>query len=357
MSQLDTRSLIKQLDGHNYLSHILEAPTQIEEGYLAGDNVIIPALFAQAKQVVLLASGEMTPLAYALVALTIPYARVPIIMCNDYVLPHWVSSDTLVIALDYSGTTESVLYAYREAATRKARLIAVTVGGDLAREARRVRSLHVPLSYGAPARVAFYYTLSCVAQLLKKLDFIELRESTITETAVLLRSLLSNINPDVAQYQNSAKQLAEKITLRKTIIVGSGPLYGMAVRWQQIFASTGKILVTSSILSEFNDTISNSLGYTPKPNDSPLVVMLQSKYDHPRNKHQQTLTYQVAQAQKLVYEQIFMHPSGSLFGEIALAALLGEMVSFYIALLLHRDPTEREATAYMQEKNKPEPEV
>lgn len=354
MSPLDNRAIIKQLDTDNYLSHILDASEQLVDGFELGESIIIPALYAQAKQIVLLATGEMMPVALALQSLTVESARVPVIIIHDYVLPHWVSSDTLVIALDYYGTTEQVLVAFREAASRRARMLAVSVGGDLSREARRVRAVHVPLSYGAPARAAFFYAFSCVAYLFRKLDLCELRESTVTESSVLVRSLLESIGPEVAQYQNNAKQLAEKILSRKTIVVGSGPLISIAKRWQMAVAQNSKTVITSSTLSEFNDTIINGLGYFSKPIDAPFVIMLQSKYDHPRNKLQQTLTYQVAQAQKIVYEQIFMHPSGSLFGEIALAALLGEMTSFYVALLSHHNPSQLDATDYIRGRLKEE---
>lgn len=355
MSQLDNRAVIKQLDQNNYLSHILDVPEQLVDGFALGESITIPALYAQAKQVVLLASGECMPVALSLQSLAREYARVSITVINDYVIPHWVSSDTLVIAIDYNGTNEEVLVAFREAASRRARLLAVSVGGDLAREARRVRAVHVPLGYGAPARAAFFYTFSCLAYVFRKLDLVEIRESTITEASVLSRSLLETMGIEVAQYQNNAKQLAEKIFTRKTLIIGSGPLTAVAKRWQLVIAQNGKVLTTSSSLSEFNDTIINGLGYFTKPIEAPLVIMLQSKYDHPRNKLQQTLTYQVAQAQKIVYEQIFMHPSGSLFGEIVLASLLGEMVAYYIALLSHSDPTHGEATVYIQERLRREP--
>lgn len=350
MSPLDNRALIKQIDQNNYLTHILDVPEQLLEGFDLGMSITIPALYVQAKQVVILATGEMAPVAVAIQELSLSYSRVPVVVIEDYVLPHWVSSDTLVIALDYYGTTDQVLTAYREAASRKARLLAVSVGGDLAKESRRVRSLHVPLNYGSPARIAFFYVLSCMAALFKKLDVIEIKEATISEASVLCRSLLENINPEVAQYQNNAKQLTEKIFGRATIVVGSGPLRATSRKWHSTFAATGKTVVTSSSLSEFNDTIINGLGYQTKATESPLVVMLQSKYDHARNKLQQTLTYQVAHAQKVMYEQIFMHPSGSAFGEIVLSSLLGEMVGYYLALLMHTDPSILEATTYIKQK-------
>ncbi len=350
MALLDNRSLIKQFDPHNYLSHILEVPDQLIDGYVIGSEAIIPALYGQAKHVLILAVGESAPAALAVESLVAAYSRLPVMVCQDYVLPHWVSGDTLVIALDYSGTSEQVVMAFQEAAKRKARLLSISLGGDLIRESRRFRSPHITLTYGAPARVAFYHLLSVLIAVFRKLDLIDFREAMVTEAAVLCRSLIQNSGPEVAQYQNNAKQLAEKIALRRTLIVGSGPLTAIVKKWQTTLAATGRTVVVASTLSEFNDTIINGLGAIIKGVESPLVIMLQSKYDFSRNKLQQTLTYQVAQAKKIVYEQVFMHPSGSLFGEIVLAALLGDLVSYYLALLIGHDPTYLEATTFIRER-------
>jgi hypothetical protein len=276
------------------------------------------------------------------------------VVWQDFNLPKWVSSDTLVLALDYNGDSESVRTAFAEASTRRSRLVAVSIAGDLAADSRRYRCPHIALNYGAPARSAFFYTLSCLAQVCKKLDFIELKESTVLEASVLARSLLQNLHPEVPQYKNNAKQLAEKILTHRSVLVSAQQLYGVAKKWQTTLAATGKTGLLCSTLGEFNDTIINSLGSQPKGAEQ-MVIMFQSKHDFARTKLHQTLAYQVAQARKVVYEPVFMHPSGSPFGEIVLSALLGEMVSYYMALLLNIDPSYTEATSYIKEQLKTQP--
>lgn len=350
MTALDNRAHLKNIDRHNYLNHLLEVPEQITDGYDLGMGTILPALYAQAKQVVILAAGESKPIAHLIQELALGYSRVPVMVVDDYYLPAFVTSDTLVIALDYAGSNEQVIMAFQEAAKRKARLLAISIEGKLASEARRVRALHISLQYGAPARLAFYYMMSVLIAIFKKIDMIEVKDAMMVETAVLCRSLMQNIGPEIPQFQNNAKQLAEKVLHAKTVIVGSGALAPMSDRWWAMFGSTAKLLGCSSTLSEFSDTIMNGLRPMAKGIEPTLVIMLQSKYDHARNKTQQTLVYQVAQAQKVPYEQIFMHPSGSLIGEIMLSALLGDMVSYYVALLTGIDPTPIEATVYLRDQ-------
>lgn len=350
MSTLDNRSSIRQVDPSNTLSHILDIGEQLNQGYALATDFRISAVYAQAKNILFLANGENLPVALALETLMRGYSRVPVLVHNDYVLPHWVSNDTLVIAIDYAGSSEAIISAFRSCAERRARLLAVAIDGELLSEARRYKGTTFMLEYGATPSAAFPYMMACLAGILKKLDFIEFKEAMITETAVLCRALLDNIGPDVPYYQNNAKQLAEKILNRRTIIVGSSPLNSVAERWQMVFGMTGKAVVAATTLSTFSATIVNGVGVSLKAADIPLIVMLQSKYDHQRNKLLQTLTYQIAQTQKVMYEQIFMHPSGTLFGEIILASLLGDIVGYYLAVLQGRDPAQAEATQFIRQK-------
>ncbi len=350
MPHLDNRSLIKQIDVHNYLSHLVDIPSQLVDGYTLGASQTIPALFAQAKQLVILTAGETLPVAYALEALMIDYARIPVVIVSDFLLPHWVGSDSLVVALDYTGDNEQVLRTFHEAAKRRSRLLAVSVAGDLAKEARRFRATHIAINYGAPSRAAFYYIFACLAAVFKKLDFIEMRESFVSEASVLCRSMLQTIHPEIDQYKNSAKQLAEKIVVRKPVIVSARPLRASAKKWRINLAATGKMMATVVDMNEFTTSFIDSLGTPVKTNEPPMVLMLQSKYDFPRVKLHQTLSYQVAQARKILYEQIFMHPSGSLLSEICLVAAYGDMVSYYVALLFNQDPSFDEASLYIKEQ-------
>ena len=60
----------------------------------------------------------------------------PFVVFNDYGLPSWVNSNTLVVLNSYSGNTEETLSAYEAAKTVNAKIIGVTTGGP-ARNASR----------------------------------------------------------------------------------------------------------------------------------------------------------------------------------------------------------------------------
>src|SRR5690348_13700020 len=58
---------------------------------------------------------------------------VPAIVHRDPMLPRFVGSDTLFVALSYSGETSETLAAFREARKRSANLVAIGTGGKLKR--------------------------------------------------------------------------------------------------------------------------------------------------------------------------------------------------------------------------------
>jgi len=66
---------------------------------------------------------------------------VPGIVHRDPALPRFVGSDTLFVALSYSGATRETLAAFREARKRGSDIVAIGTGGQLEKLSEQ---LHVP---------------------------------------------------------------------------------------------------------------------------------------------------------------------------------------------------------------------
>src|SRR3990167_4783668 len=58
-------------------------------------------------------------------------SKIPFSVYNDYGLPGWVNSKTLVIANSYSGNTEETLSGYEKAKKIGAKVMGVSTGGKL----------------------------------------------------------------------------------------------------------------------------------------------------------------------------------------------------------------------------------
>src|SRR3989344_652776 len=58
-------------------------------------------------------------------------SKIPVFVIRDYNIPNFVDENTLFFAVSYSGNTEETLSAYEEAVRKKAKIVAVTSGGQL----------------------------------------------------------------------------------------------------------------------------------------------------------------------------------------------------------------------------------
>lgn len=91
---------------------------------------------------------------------------------RDYELPHWVTSDDLVIAASYSGCTEETLTAYAAAAARGCRRLVIASGGELVARARADGVPAVLLPGGLPPRASLGFGLGALVRVLGRLGLV-----------------------------------------------------------------------------------------------------------------------------------------------------------------------------------------
>src|SRR4030081_393575 len=135
LGDLDDPEKLAAADPSDFLKVVEDLPAQLGEaiGLAGAVDDLPPAAGLRAIAVVGMGgSGISGELCRSVLA---PLATVPVVTIRDYDLPAWVGPDTLVFAVSYSGSTEETLSAFHQAAERGARIVAVTTGGALAREA------------------------------------------------------------------------------------------------------------------------------------------------------------------------------------------------------------------------------
>ena len=105
---------IKSLDSDNMLDHIVSLPTQIINAWNHGMKLPLPEVINVSNIVILVMGGSAIG-GSLLQTLIAPDCEVPISSNRDYEIPYFVGSDSLVIALSYSGNTEETLTALESA--------------------------------------------------------------------------------------------------------------------------------------------------------------------------------------------------------------------------------------------------
>ena len=138
------------LDSQGMLEAAASLPEQVEEA--AGRARGLPGLPEPGgiEHVVVLGMGGSGIASDIVAAAAGPFMPVPVVVAKSYELPAFVSDESLVFAVSYSGDTEETIEAVTEAAVQGAMVVAVTTGGELARLAEAWGAPLVPVPSDIP---------------------------------------------------------------------------------------------------------------------------------------------------------------------------------------------------------------
>ena len=172
----------------------------------------------------------------------------PIVVHKDYELPGFVGSDTLLLAVSASGSTEETLHVATEAVHAGARLVAVSQGGALAELAGTAGAPHITV----PAEIVMPRTgLGALAVplliVLEQLGLCPGAEQGV-QAAV---SQLRRRRDALARPGNEAEVLARTIGRTIPLVYGGGALGAVAAqRWKAQCNENAKVPAFANRLPE-----------------------------------------------------------------------------------------------------------
>lgn len=164
-----------------------------------------------------------------------------IVIHRDYGLP-WLTDERerLVILSSYSGNTEEVLDAWREAGSRGLHCAAIAKGGKLIELARTENIAYVQMpDTGIQPRSALGFSIKALLAFLGETQALE----NLSKLAKTLRPL---------EYEEQGKLLAQKLKDRVPVIYSSTRNFPIAYNWKIKFNETGKIPAFYNVLPELN---------------------------------------------------------------------------------------------------------
>ncbi len=270
-------------------------------------------------------------------------ASIPVGVVKGYELPAFVGGRTLVVICSYSGDTEETLACFRQAYERGAPIVAVATGGALGELARAHDAPCVVPAAGLQPRAAFPYLAGAVLIVLERLGVLGDLTADLIETNEVLREQIATHAHDIPTNRNPAKQIALAILGRVPVVWGQeGPLAVAASRWKTQLNENAKVPAYAATAPELahNEVV----GFWPGA-EAPAklaVVALRSPNEPAR------VARRLEAAMKLIGDRVGAlqeaHARGSsVLAQLASAALLGDLVSVYLALLRGVDPTPVDA--------------
>lgn len=339
MTILDDEAALRSGDPSGLLDAMLSLPQQLVSSFRAASKQggIPPGI----RSITFCGMGGSAAAGDVVAAQYREHLAVPIATVRGYTIPNYCGPDDLVICLSYSGNTEETLSAYREAAERGCRLVAVCSGGQLADLANREGALLASVPEGLPApRAALGHLVGAVLGVLSSAD-LEWVDEVVEATEGVLEDLSERLSPNVPTGRNAAKHIADWIEDRIPVIWASeGPSEPAAWRWKCAFNENAKVPAFASSLPELDHH--EVVGWSGTWGERFALLVLRHVDEHPSVDRRLEATIEVAGESGLTFH--LAHARGiSPLEQVLSLMLIGDTASIYHALEHGIDPTPIEA--------------
>lgn len=241
----DTDELLRK-DSRDTLRALATAGAQTREAIALTAEAGIDRLSRQdrPRSVLVAALGGSALVADVLELLAEPGSPVPVQARRNLPLPGWVGPLDLVVAVSLSGRAPGPLAVAAEAARRGASLL--TVGeqdSPLAEVCQRARGVHVGTGRARTnSRTALWSLLTPVLLGADSLGLLDCPEATMAQVADRLDERAESYRPSSESFVNPAKMLAVQLAETVPMVLGDGPLGGVAAaRASSMLARTARI--------------------------------------------------------------------------------------------------------------------
>ncbi len=338
VSVLDNRATVERLDPHGMLARIEGLPEQCDEAWRRAREFELPGSHRRARRMVVLGMGGSAIAGDILRSLVEVSGQKAVSVVRRYDLPGFVDGETLAVACSQSGNTEETLSAFEQALTAGARAVAVTTGGRL-RELAGLRGVPAYLyEYEGEPRSGLGWQLMALLSLAHQADVVGRQDSTVAEVLSVMRGQRKRLGFDSPEEVNPAKQIAGRLHGRLPVVVGSGVLAAASYRWKTQLNENSKCWAFCEELPEMDHNSIVGFGLPEDLLDRLHAVFLWHPALHERVRLRYEATAQALSEARVSNERVEAEGSSPL-AQVLSAVYLGDLVSYYLALLNGVEPS------------------
>jgi glucose/mannose-6-phosphate isomerase len=346
MLDLNDPAAIHAADPQHLLDQLLGLPQHLSDGWAAASSSDLPSSFEQIDQVVIAAAGRSGSAGAVFAALIAPECRLPIALIRAEDLPAFAAaSRTLVIGISASGNAEETLAALDMAQSRGCQLLVLTHGGELAQRAQAGQITVLPLD----EQGSIGWTMAALLNVASRLRWSHDFAADLAETIDITRQWSGALTAGSPVAQNLAKREAGQLMGRWVVVYGAGTLAPVAEYWKQQINVMTQAWAACEVIPDANH---HALAGTEWPADYAHKVMalfLTGAADRPRHAQRLALTQRTFMLRGCNTDLVRARGRSVLAQAMSLV-LLGDLLSFYLAVLYGADPASREAlTAFQAE--------
>jgi glucose/mannose-6-phosphate isomerase len=262
---------------------------------------------------------------------------VPAIVHRDPALPRFVRSDTLFVALSYSGETRETLSAFREARKRGSYLFAIGTGGKLQKLSEELRVPFLPVLPAPAPRAALGQMVVASALALHGCGIIQDPRTEIDLATRELSRVKNRVQRQVPFSENPAKRLAASLKDHLPVIFALRRMASVARRFKNQLAENSKMFAKYSLLPEAGHNEVEAW-FNQRLPLAPIFIRDYSESDFEQNMLQ-SFRSTIIKASRLTPVQVRLRGRTRL-GVLLSSVLYLDFVSVYLAFLKGLDPTD-----------------
>jgi len=336
---LDDIETMKSIDKSDMRNDLFPFPDYIKNAQRIVSETDIPK-FYNIQQVIVSGMGGSAISGDILHDYTEEKGFIPMMTHRSYQLPKWANKHTLVFSQSYSGNTEETLSAFKHAYEKKCPIISITSGGKLQEycEKRSIPCIVLPDSLQPRCALAYLFFAGLFS--LQKIGlFTNAIEKEINETIELSKQLIENIHPEISFEKNIAKQIANRIQSTIPNIYAWDIYQSIARRWATQINENGKMIAGYHSVPESNHN--DIVGWSEHSEKSKQFSVIIFRDAHKESIRMKTrLDFMTTFYGHVAADLIEVHVLGKTnMAKMMYLLILGDYVSYYLAILRNKDPT------------------
>ncbi len=338
----DKKVILKTQGGEVVLKSIDNLPQQLRQSFEEAQNVNFPKEYQKIENIVICGMGGSRFPAFIVRELFKKTIKVPIIINDDYLLPNFVNEKTLVILSSYSGTTEEVMANFSQAKEKKAKVTAISTGGEIlkiVKENQLPAYLFDPIfNPSKQPRIGFGYNVGGILGFLMKLNLINQKKEEITQAIYTLNKLTQNLRIETPLKKNPAKDLAKKIFNRYPYYVVAEFLTGWGNALANQTNETAKTISNFRVIPELNHHLMEGLKHPAEIKNLLIFIFFYSSFYSTPIQKRFKITQEVVEKNSI--ETLWINLEGkNPIEQVFYAMSLGSYLTMYLSALYQEDPT------------------
>jgi len=304
---------------------------QIKECYKQAYASNIPQV--SPKSIVVSGMGGSSNAAKILQGLFESELSIPFEVFNDYGLPAWVNSDTLVVANSYSGNTEETLSAIDVANKVGAKILGVATGGKTGEMVKNGLIAGAVITPGETNPSGFPksglgVSLGALAGALAKAGVLNISESDLDSSLSELTEIRKNWN---------AKEIAKWLDGSLPVLFGGRPLLGSLNAGRNAMCEISRNFTQFYDFPEVNHVLIEATQKPETAKKENRYLFFKSKYNHTRVLTRYGITETMLNEQDINFMEYELRGSSKLVQALELPHLCA-WVGFYLSILQNTDP-------------------